>query len=154
VSSRAVRIALGVLVIALGGYLVASPLWVADVLDRPHATSSQLINLRATWGGPVLGLGAFLAWLPGLRPWPRTGLGLLLWVIGGVAVARALGFVLDGSHDGRQWTWLILELVIVVGAALGLRVTARRAATGQVAVRPPSTTITEPVVNDAASDSR
>lgn len=125
-TSRDVRRIAGAALVATGLYLVMSPLAVASLLDRPHDTSSQLINLRASWGGPVLGLGAWLAWSPGLRPWSRTVLGLLLWSMAGIGLARALGFVLDGGPDARQWLWLSLEVAIVVGAALGLRALARR----------------------------
>ena len=120
---------IGALVVAIGIYLVLSPLTVAAVLARPHETSSQLINLRASWGGPVLGLGAFLVWSPGLRPWSRTVLGLLLWSMAGIGLARTIGFVVDGAPDTRQWIWLTLEVAIVIGAAFGLRVFARRSST-------------------------
>ncbi|CAN5874662.1 hypothetical protein BH11MYX3_BH11MYX3_07450 [soil metagenome] len=126
--TRQLRISIGSLLVAIGLYFVMSPLTLASVLDRPHDTSSQLINLRASWGGPVLGLGALLIWIPALRPWPRTVLGVLLWSMAAVGLARAIGFMLDGDPDTRQWIWLTLEVVIVIGAAIGLRVFARRAA--------------------------
>lgn len=118
---------IGGLIVAFGIYLVLSPLTVADVLERPHETTSQLINLRASWGGPVLGLGAYLLWSPGLRPWSRAVLGLLLWSMAGIGLARTIGFVVDGAPDTRQWIWLTLEVAIVIGAAFGLRALARRA---------------------------
>ncbi len=126
--TRQTRIVIGSLLVAVGVYFVMSPLTVASVLQRPHDTSSQLINLRASWGGPVLGLGALLVWLPALRPWPRTVLGVLLWSMAGVGLARAIGFLLDGDPDTRQWIWLTLEIAIVIGASIGLRVLAGRAA--------------------------
>ncbi len=125
--TRQLRMIVGGLLIAIGVYFAMSPLTVASVLEQPHDTSSQLINLRASWGGPVLGLGALLMWLPALRPWPRTVLGVLLWSMAGVGLARAIGFALDGDPDARQWIWLTLEIAIVIGAAIGLWVLARRA---------------------------
>ena len=115
------QIAIGVALVGFGFYLALSPLVVADVLSRPHETNTQLINLRASFGGPVIGLGALVAWLPALRPWPRTVVGVLLWAMAGIACARAIGFVLDGSPDARQWLWMTLEIVIVIGAVIGLR---------------------------------
>lgn len=123
----AARFSAGLVLALVGGYLAMSPLLVADVLQRPHETTSQLINLRASWGGPVIGLGLFVAWLPALRPWSRTSLGLVLWAMAGIAAARALGFVLDGSPDSRQWLWMTLEVTFAIGAALGLRALRRRA---------------------------
>jgi hypothetical protein len=109
-----------------GGVLVMSPLGVAEVLDRPHATSSQMINLRASWGGLVLGVAAFLVWLPALRPWRRSVVGLLLWVMAGVGLARAVGFALDGNPDPRQYVWLTGEIAITALGAWTLRGIARR----------------------------
>ena len=115
------QLALGAALVAFGVYLSLSPLVVADVLGRPHETSSQMINLRASWGGPVLGLGALVAWLPAFRPWARTVLGVLRWGMRGIACARAIGWVLDGEPDGRQALWMTLAIVIAIGCAFGLR---------------------------------
>jgi len=126
-SSRVIRVVVGLLLVTAGVYLVMSPLQVAALLGRPSGTPSQMINLRASWGGTVLGLGAFAAWLPALRPWSRTALGLLLWGMLGIAAARATGFVLDGHPDALQWVWMIAEVTIAAGCAIGLRVTSRKA---------------------------
>jgi len=125
-SRRHVQIGIGLVLLGLGGILVMSPLAVAEVLGRPHDTSSRMINLRASWGGPVLGLAGFVAWLPALRPWLRSVVGLVTWAMAGVGVARAVGFALDGSPDARQYVWIIGEVVIVVLGAWALRVIARR----------------------------
>lgn len=119
--SRTVQIAIGLVVLAAGTYLALSPLTVARALDRPHATPTQMINLRASWGGVVVGLGAFIAWLPALRPWLRTVLGLLMWEMAGIGVARLIGFAIDGHPDGRQYVWITAEAILVIGCALVLR---------------------------------
>ena len=103
-----------------------SPLVVADALGRPHETATQMINLRASWGGPVLGIGALIAWLPALRPWSRCIVGLLMWSMAGVGVARLIGFALDGDPDTRQFIWIIAEVVIVALCAVRLRFVAKR----------------------------
>jgi hypothetical protein len=107
------QIGLGFLLAAAGGVLVFSPLAVAEVLGRPHTTTSQMINLRASWGGPVVGLGVFVAWVPSIRPWRRSGLGFLAALMAGIAAARAVGFVLDGHPDALQWVWMTAEIAIV-----------------------------------------
>jgi len=121
-----VQFAFGFAMLLVGAYVTMTPLDTAAALGKPHDTTSQLINLRASWGGPLLGLGAFVAWIPALGPWPRTVLGLLGWGMLGVGVARAVGFVLDGTPDGRQWLWITLEVVIVAGSAIGYRAYMRR----------------------------
>ena len=119
--NRTAIVVLGIAIAAFGAYLSLFPLVTASVLDRPHAEPTQLINLRASFGGTVLGLGAFVAWLPAARPWKRTILGLLMWAMAGVGAARLLGFVLDGSPDSRQWIWLVAEILIVATCVVLLR---------------------------------
>lgn len=121
-----VQFAFGFAMLLVGAYVTMTPLDTAAALGRPHETSSQLINLRASWGGPMLGLGAFVAWLPAVKPWPRTLLGLLGWAMVGIGAARTVGFFLDGNPDGRQWLWLTLEIVIAIASTIGLRVYMRR----------------------------
>jgi hypothetical protein len=118
---RRLRVLVGLALAAFGLVMIFSPLEVADVLDRPPASKSAMINLRASWGGTVLGLGAFLAWLPALRPWSRSLVGLLGWAMAGIAAARLVGFVLDGGPDRRQWIWLVAEVVIAACCAFMLR---------------------------------
>ncbi len=118
---RKITIPLGVAIAAFGLYLAIFPLVTAEALGRPHGEPTQLINLRASFGGTLLGLGAFLAWLPAAKPYKRTILGLLMWAMAGIGLARLLGFALDGSPDGRQWIWLIAEVLIVATCAVLLR---------------------------------
>jgi hypothetical protein len=120
-SRRTVQIVAGIVLVGLGGYLVLAPEVVRDLLGRKPLTSSDWINLRATFGGTLVGLGAFLAWWPAPRPWTRTFIGLLMWSMAGIGVARAIGFVLDGNPDSRQYIWIIAEAVIVVVGAVLLR---------------------------------
>src|SRR5688500_15063403 len=120
-SRRTVQIVAGIVLVGLGGYLVLAPEVVRDLLGRKPLTSSDWINLRAPFGGTLVGLGAFLPWWPAPRPWTRTFIGLLMWSMAGIGVARAIGFVLDGNPDSRQYIWIIAEAVIVVVGAVLLR---------------------------------
>jgi hypothetical protein len=106
--------------------LAFSPVFVADRLGLPDDTPTRMINLRASWGGTLAGLGAFVAWLPALRPLLRALVGLLGWVMTGIGAARLLGFAMDGSPDGRQLMWISAEVALAVGSALGVRALARR----------------------------
>lgn len=123
-SSRRLRLLAGLVVAGLGVTLVFSPLAVASLLGRPHATTSQMINLRATFGGSILGIGLFVAWLDAIRPWRRFTLGLLAWSMTGIGIARATGFLLDGSPNALQWLWMIAEIVLAAGGFLALRLSA------------------------------
>lgn len=118
---RAPQLLAGVAIAALGAVLVIAPGLVRDLLGRTPATPSDWINLRATFGGTLLGVGAFIAWLPAPRPWLRAGLGLLGWGMAGIGAARLVGFALDGSPDSRQYVWLIAEVVLVAASVYALR---------------------------------
>lgn len=120
-SRRSVRVIAGIVLVGLGAYLVFAPEVVRDLLGRKPATSSDWINLRATFGGTIAGLGLFLVWWPAVRPWSRTVIGLLLWAMAGIGAARAIGFALDGNPDTRQYIWITAEVVIVAVCAVLLR---------------------------------
>jgi uncharacterized protein YjeT (DUF2065 family) len=116
-----VRIAIGGLLVIAGFYLALSPRLVAAWLDKVPATPSDVINLRASYGGTLIGIGAFVAWLPRLKPWAITVLGLLGWAMAGIGSARVVGFVVDGSADTRQWIWISAEVVLAVGCAFAIK---------------------------------
>jgi hypothetical protein len=118
---RTVRVVVGVAIAAVAIYLVFSPVTVADALGKPHDLPTRMINLRASWGGTLLGLGAFVAWLPALRPYPRTAVGLLGWAMAGIGAARLVGFAIDGSPDTRQYIWIAAEIAITVACAIVVR---------------------------------
>ena len=120
-SPRTTRVLAGALLIFAGLVLAIEPRLARDALGRHPVTPSDWMNLRASFGGTLLGLGAALAWLPSVRPWRRAGLGLLGWAMAGIGAARLLGFFLDGSPDVRQWVWLIAEGLIVVLCVVLLR---------------------------------
>jgi hypothetical protein len=118
---RSLQLCLGLAVVAAGAFLVMSPVTVADALGKPHETPTQMINLRATYGGTLAGIGAFVAWLPSWSPRWRAFVGLLMWAMAGIGAARLVGFALDGSPDARQYIWIVAEVVIVIACAIVLR---------------------------------
>ncbi len=118
---RTAQIAIGLAIAVLGGYLALVPEVTRELLGRAPATSSDWINLRASFGGTLLGLGAFLVWWPAPRPWLRSLLGLVMWSMIGIGVARLIGFAVDGDPDGRQMVWIVAEVAIVVACAVALR---------------------------------
>lgn len=119
--ARPLQFLVGLAVLAVGVYLVMSPTTVANALDKPHDTGTRMINLRASWGGTVAGLGLFLMWLPAWSPRWRVIVTLLMWTMAGIGAARLLGFALDGSPDTRQYIWIVAEIAIVAGCAFALR---------------------------------
>lgn len=113
---KTLRIATGLILLAVGVVLVFVPLEVAEALQRPARTSSEIINLRASFGGSVAGLGVFALACDALRPWRRSIATLVLCTMATVGAARAIGFVLDGAPDRLQWVWLIAEVLLVAAS--------------------------------------
>ncbi len=120
-SSSALRVGIGLVIVIGGVVLIFSPSWVRDTLSRPADTVGERINLRATFGGTLAGLGAFVAHADVFRPWKRVAAKGLLWLMVGVGAARAVGFVLDGRPDAMQWVWLSAEVVLALAAGVFLR---------------------------------
>lgn len=122
---RALRLPVGAALAAAGVWLALSPAWVAETLHRPAETIGQRINLRATWGGSVLGLGLAVLALGLAGEGPSRGRRLVavlvLGSMSGVGLARALGFALDGAPDALQVAWIVAEAALAAGAALYLR---------------------------------
>ncbi len=123
---KALRRAIGVTVLVFGVVMVLSPERVGELLDRPARDIDQAINLRATWGGTVMGIGALLAIRDRLRPWRDTLAWALLCSMAAIFVARAIGFALDGIGGALQWVWLAAEALIAGACAVYLK--RRRAA--------------------------
>jgi hypothetical protein len=119
--SQLARVASGLLVAAAGVWMTFTPSWVAATFHRPAGTVSEQINLRATFGGTLVGLGALVVALGALTPWPRTVAIAVLCLMLGIGAARVVGFVLDGKPDTIQIVWIVAELVLAAGAALYLR---------------------------------
>ncbi len=107
------RAALAVVVMAMAVVAIFSPVQVGEALGREATTPSEAINLRATWGGTLLGIGAAIG-LARSETRVRLLLSVLMWITAGIGIARAIGFVLDGGPDQLQWSWLVAEIAIVL----------------------------------------
>lgn len=114
------RLGAGALISAAGTALVFSPRAVAATLGRPYETVSQQINMRASWGGAVLGLGLFALWVAPWSPPTPTALRLVACLMVGIGAARVVGFVLDGRPDTAQWVWIVAEVLIAAACGLAL----------------------------------
>lgn len=116
-SRSMLRVAVGGVLVVVGVALVLSPEWVRDALDRPAESVGERINLRATFGGTVLGVGALVLHASALKPVKVLLFKALIWLMVGIGAARLVGFALDGRPDRMQITWIVAEVVL---AALGV----------------------------------
>lgn len=84
-------------------------------------SAAAWIDLRATYGGLSLAVGAIL-WLLASKPSTlRDGLWAVLLLMLGMAGGRLYGIVMDGSPNTVMWIYLGFELVAVALAAFLLR---------------------------------
>jgi hypothetical protein len=82
----------------------------------PAATT----DVRATYGGFQLGLGAFLLWAAADAGRVRTALVLVALTIGAIGLCRATGLVLDASAGPFHLGGLATETTLTVLALVAL----------------------------------
>jgi hypothetical protein len=106
----------GVLFVLIGlGSLVAPEAMVAPVgLSAPDALARG--EVRAMYGGLEIGLGAFLGWCV-LQKALRPGLLCTAFALGGLGVARAGSWALDGQPAGLHPPLFAFELTMAAVAA-------------------------------------
>ena len=89
------------------------------VTDASPSSSSGLIDMRATYGGISLGFGVLLAYMVRRADMLRLGVWAVMLIVGGMALGRGIGMVLDGSPNTMMYVFLALEVaVVLVGVAL------------------------------------
>jgi hypothetical protein len=128
----AARIFLGasaLLWIPYGIYCFFRPEALAEAAGVSFGTPTGATEIRATYGGLTVALGA-LAALGALSPaWTRQALVTLGAACAGFGLARLAGVVIDGGMTAYTVQALVLEFVTVaVAAALLPRLAAPRAA--------------------------
>ncbi len=111
-------------VFGLGFIFAPAPLSTLITGAAP-ATSSGLIDLRATYGGMGLGLGFIFGFLAKKAELARLGAHSILVVMVSLAGARLLGMGLDGAPNFFMLVLLGAELGMAGVAVLALRGVAR-----------------------------
>lgn len=115
--------------VGFGLGFIAAPDYLADlVTGAAPSTPSGAIDMRATYGGPALGLGIFFALAAAQQRWLRPALLTSMLVVACIAAGRIVGIAIDGEPNGFMVTFLVLEVASVVLYALALRRTASEAA--------------------------
>lgn len=112
----------GLLFAALGVWLIVAPQWVEIFYGIKMTTPMAVSEMRAVFGGMMLGVGLVVLWLDLLRHDLDAASGVLVFVTAGLLVARAVGIVLDGFPTGpvRNETFfeVFLFLVLIITARL------------------------------------
>jgi hypothetical protein len=118
------KVSLLVWALILGGFGIW---YVVDVARAAMATQIPLpaptarIDFRAMYGGLNVGLGVFL-WIASQHPEMfRTGLLLQVLMLGGLALSRAVGIVLEGGAERLIWIILAVEAAGFAMAWIAMR---------------------------------
>jgi len=83
-------------------------------IDNNHAK----IEVRATYGGLLVGLGLLFAYSANSDSSVPFGLVAIICIMATVGLSRLYGIMVDGENETIQWDFLIMELVGAVIAAL------------------------------------
>ncbi|CAO3432472.1 DUF4345 domain-containing protein [Azospirillum argentinense] len=110
-----------VLFAVFGTAFLFQPVEVAHLLTGTFPqTASALTDMRATYGGMMIGFAVFLGW-SGFSPQAERAAGVAaLSVLIGLAIGRAVGIVVDGSFNVTIIALLLAELLFgaLLAAAL------------------------------------
>ncbi|MFK7733735.1 MAG: DUF4345 domain-containing protein [Pseudomonadales bacterium] len=81
------------------------------VTDNNPATTSGLIDMRATYGGMSIAVGFMMFVLARNSSTLKLGLLSVITVLLGMASSRLLGIIVDGSPNNLMFIYLIAEIV-------------------------------------------
>ena len=106
-------------------YGVAFALFPAEMAEfvtgGSPSTASGLIDLRSTYGGMSMGIGALFAFAARDASLHRIGLRGVLAVMLGMGGARAIGIVVDGNPNAWMFVYLALEVGMAGASGWALR---------------------------------
>jgi len=109
---RAITLIAAILFVALGFWLMFDPLAVEDLypmtLNEPMAKS----EIRAVFGGLMVGTGAAVLALDLVVGRGRDAAMVLAIITGGLVLARIVGFAFEGMPSGPVLNETIFEIVL------------------------------------------
>lgn len=85
------------------------------------SSASGLIDMRATYGGLSIAVGALMMILASKAETLRLGLLSVVLVLLGMATARSIGIVLDGDANLLMYVYLAAEILPALVAILLLK---------------------------------
>jgi hypothetical protein len=111
----------GAITVGFGLVYLFAPESMMDPAGFGAVGPGGLTDVRATYGGFQLGMGAFLLWAAADAARVRAGLLLIALSIGAVALSRAFGLALDGSLNSFHMGGLVTELSLTAFTLFALR---------------------------------
>ena len=87
------------------------------VTETTPASTSGLIDMRATYGGMSVAFALLLAYMTRAANTLRLGVVAVVLMMSGMALGRMVGMVLDGAPNNLMYIYLFLELLMIgIGA--------------------------------------
>jgi hypothetical protein len=120
----------GLIFAAVGACTLLAPHKVAGMMDLALTTPSATVEFMTTYGGLLLGLGAFLVWSAVRKAYLPAGLLMLVFAVGAAAGARIVGMATQGAVRPMVTQLLAFEIGTAVLGALFLRYVLRQVRLG------------------------
>lgn len=106
--------------LALGAHGIWDPVGHLAVVDMQLGSATGMAEARAMYGGAHLSLGLLFLYGAVVRAWLKPALLVLAVFLGGLAVGRLLGAMLDGPATTQTLQFLGIEVAVTL-LALWLR---------------------------------
>jgi hypothetical protein len=118
--ARIVLVVSALMYAGFGAAYLARPKAMAKLTHFELPSPTAVTEIRAFYGGIELGLAALLV-VCAVRPaWAGAGLLALALLSGGAALARLIGFAVDGSATPFLWKVFAAEAFVAVLGVVGL----------------------------------
>jgi|ETNmetMinimDraft_26_1059896.scaffolds.fasta_scaffold46227_2 hypothetical protein len=105
----------------IGLYFLAAPERAAASIGIAMKNATAQTDVRATYGGMVLGIAAFFSWAALSPARLEAGVWSMVLIYGGLALGRIVA-IADGQRPGAMmWTFLAIELGFAITSAMLLR---------------------------------
>ena len=114
---------LGLFTLAFGLAYLFAPLALTESAGFGMLSPAATTDIRATYGGFQLGMGAFLVWAARSESHYRGALLLVILSIGSVFASRGLGVILDGDLNDFHRAGLVFEGVLTAATLFVFRKT-------------------------------
>jgi hypothetical protein len=111
----------GVVALAFGVLYVVAPAVLLDQTGFPDLGPEATTDVRATYGGLQIALGAFTLWCAAQPRRYRAGLMLVTIAFAAIASCRAVGLLIDGDPSSAMISALVLEVAVTAISFFMLR---------------------------------
>ena len=117
----------GIIAVAGGAANLFFPVPVAALTGLELSNASAVIEVRATYGGQLIGLGVFALAVSRRREFTVFGLLFVVAGLGGTGLGRLAGVIVEGALPAIMVPLLVFELGLpALGLALAIRSGANR----------------------------